>query len=701
MVAIAAFAFPPHYEGNLQLTGDATGLGTNSFTNSLAFKTAANGSMTSSNVTGTNLAATSSITLQGTNILTLIGSGGGGSVVTNPFASKGIINTGSVTNSGSLTNGGAVTNGGATVLQSTLAVKGTSSLDNGTIATSGSGDQTNNSFNLGYGLGGSVWWRIATSPTTDAVDFSSSGFPFVFGPDFQTNGTYVVTMPTASQKALLLTQTSTNDPVLRANLFSGAGGLYEGIDVDGHSTGSQDFLSWEQDVYNDHMTIIGTGAIQTSGGYQYGISNVTTSGNVFSFREQNIVFDAHSVGQTNYLAAVTNTLWPGAWVYGTEQNWWFPADVRTSIAGSTNYGIHFKLVRSDSSANLCCIIVPGSLANTNGVAIGTEGTSIYLKPAGTFGSIRELEMDWSNGIATVVVSDYAGGPNIPTTNLTGNLATANFNSGTGAVATAAWMGNGQWNDITNLFASGTIASNVMYLLAGLAVTNLTQPSTSFIATNIATTKGDIGVFNGTNWTRIGAGTDGYYLGASNATATGLAYFQLPAGGSGVATLNGASTNQYLTNATTSGESATNFTLASNIQFLNGSTINGQSVIPFTNQNLHSVVYGTWATNIGGMKITTNAGCFDSFQMPVFFLTNASPSSSGILIATYTFGAAYQNAPVACFTEQGSTSHDNSFRGSALELITTTTNMKVQLSGASPSAISANVNFTNGICLFGY
>ena len=48
MVAIAAFAFPPHYEGNLQLTGDATGLGTNSFTNSLAFKTAANGSMTSS-----------------------------------------------------------------------------------------------------------------------------------------------------------------------------------------------------------------------------------------------------------------------------------------------------------------------------------------------------------------------------------------------------------------------------------------------------------------------------------------------------------------------------------------------------------------------------------------------------------------------------------------------------------------------------
>jgi hypothetical protein len=61
------------------------------------------------------------------------------------------------------------------------------------------------------------------------------------------------------------------------------------------------------------------------------------------------------------------------------------------------------------------------------------------------------------------------------------------------------------------------------------------PTTQFINTNLGAAKGDLAVFDGANWVRIAAGSDGQFLMASNATATGLAYSTAAGGGGSLAT----------------------------------------------------------------------------------------------------------------------------------------------------------------------
>jgi len=87
-------------------------------------------------------------------------------------------------------------------------------------------------------------------------------------------------------------------------------------------------------------------------------------------------------------------------------------------------------------------------------------------------------------------------------------------------------------DTSTVSTASTASTNFTLAQVAQLAANLTN---QFLNTNIAAAKGDLAVFDGANWVRIAAGSDGQFLMASNAAAAGLAYSTAPGGGSSLPT----------------------------------------------------------------------------------------------------------------------------------------------------------------------
>jgi hypothetical protein len=272
-----------------------------------------------------------------------------------------------------------------------------------------------------------------------------------------------------------------------------------------------------------------------------------------------------------------------------------------------------------------------------------------------YGDVYGQSNTFLSSLTVTNATNAATGLPLADTSITNGLMGTNIATGTvwsnliATVSAAVGAGSGY---VTSAVTNGmNLVLNTMQF-GSVNLTNWSALSTNLmVRTNLLTTKGDMAVFDGTNWNRIVAGADGTYLMASNATATGVAYVT-PAtgGGSGIATLNGVGTNTYLTNGTSSGENATNLTLTGAATIASGATLNGQALAYLTNLLYHAASVPTVVTNAG--QGTTNAtvgivntGAQNDLDFGVW-LVNGGPTiiTVGTPVYTVTFGHAFASTP---------------------------------------------------------
>jgi hypothetical protein len=110
---------------------------------------------------------------------------------------------------------------------------------------------------------------------------------------------------------------------------------------------------------------------------------------------------------------------------------------------------------------------------------------------------------------------------LPTSAITNGLATiASVSAAVAGLVTAT---------VTNDLSSRVNASNTVLQAAidgrQISSANLTlwagHPTNRFLSTNVLTTKGDVGVFNGSAWVRVGVGSDNQVLTAASGQASGV------------------------------------------------------------------------------------------------------------------------------------------------------------------------------------
>jgi len=248
------------------------------------------------------------------------------------------------------------------------------------------------------------------------------------------------------------------------------------------------------------------------------------------------------------------------------------SQLSTALAqGATAFTYHGVLNDSGSPANgsydlcftLCDAIANGnalaSLTNpatgiTNGLFAATldfgtvfNGTNYWLELAartnggGAFTSLSPRQpilpapyaLYAANAGNAETAATAGSATNVPLAGLQQNGAVAGQSltwNGT------AWVPSCDGSQLTGLNASALASGTVPDARLGANLAGWDAiPTNQFINTNIAAARGDLAVFDGTNWVRIGAGSDGQFLMASNATATGLAFSTAAGGGGSLAT----------------------------------------------------------------------------------------------------------------------------------------------------------------------
>jgi len=340
---------------------------------------------------------------------------------------------------------------------------------------------------------------------------------------------------------------------------------------------------------------------------------------------------------------------------------WVASTNLTGIVSSNNLPADLQPLTVDNGVGL---------TNLNGSSIASGTVPASYLPTATSSALGVAKFGSGLSVSSGNVTTVNNGT-VTSVTFTGDgtvLSSTPSAADTSSGTVAATLANAAQNSVLAGPASGGAGAPTYQTAPTFSGANLTSlPASQLTGTvpnaalgnaiqaNVGTSKGDLAVFNGTNWVRISKGSDGQLLGASNATATGLSYF--PAGGGSgtvtsvtftgdgtvlsstpssadtssgtvAATLANAAQNSVLAGPASGGAGAPTYQTAPTFSGANLTSLNASSLasgtMPSGRESANTVLLNT-AQTITGAKTFTNA---------VTVWTNASGSAStGTVIGT--------------------------------------------------------------------